>query len=265
MATILRSYRTELDLSNGQRAACLPNAGVARWAYTYGFARQREAYARRQTAIDPKSVKILTAIDLHSAIIAIKQVEKPWLRDVAKWTPEHALRNLHKAVERLFKRQYTFPHYKKRSKRIGSHSLETPMHVGVDWIQGPVIGKARLFERRFLPQDCELASPVRRAKEERRRMRRDVSSARKYQSVVVSEQARRWFVSLLVEETVREPAPATGAPCGVDRGIKTLAVCLDGQEVANPQALRRSPVKQKRVQRRHSRRMSRRMKGGQHR
>jgi len=94
MATILRGYRTELDLNNQQRTVCLRHAGAARWAYNYGLARKQEAIALRKSAPDPQSVKIPTAIDLHNELIALKNGEKPWLKEASKWAPQQALRNL---------------------------------------------------------------------------------------------------------------------------------------------------------------------------
>jgi len=68
-------------------------------------------------------------------------------------------------------------------------------------------------------------------------------------------------VSIQVEEEVADPTPATGAPIGVDLGIKTLAMCSDGTAIANPKALRKNIKKLIRAHRR----LSRRTKGGKNR
>jgi Helix-turn-helix domain len=54
---VVRGYKTELDLTNEQRTACLKHAGVARFTYNWGLARSQEVY--RATGKRP------TAIDLH--------------------------------------------------------------------------------------------------------------------------------------------------------------------------------------------------------
>jgi hypothetical protein len=41
---VLRAFKTELDLNNVQKTACLRHAGAARWAYNWGLARKMEAY-----------------------------------------------------------------------------------------------------------------------------------------------------------------------------------------------------------------------------
>ena len=252
MGTILRGYKTELDLNHHHRTACLRHAGTARWAYNYGLARKKEALAQRKAATDPKSVKIPTAIDLHNELIALKQAEKPWLKAVSKWAPQQALRHLDTAFANFFAKRAKYPQPKKRSKGIGSFYLETPIHVGIDWIQLPMVGKVRLFEHGYIPQDSDLDKKDRQADKQRKRKKRDSTVLVKYKSAVISEHAGHWFVSVLVEEIVPEPVPATGEPVGVDLGIKTLAVCSDGTEIPNPRALKGNLGKLQRTQRHHS-------------
>ena len=54
---IIRGYKTELDLNNKQRTACLQHAGAARYAYNWALAKKQEAYN--------KGEGVPTAIDLH--------------------------------------------------------------------------------------------------------------------------------------------------------------------------------------------------------
>ncbi len=43
MVTVVRGYKTELDLNNEQRAACLKHAGASRFAYNWGLSRSIES------------------------------------------------------------------------------------------------------------------------------------------------------------------------------------------------------------------------------
>ncbi|WP_218032142.1 helix-turn-helix domain-containing protein [Dictyobacter kobayashii] len=36
---VIRGYKTELDLNNTQKTACLKHAGAARWTYNWGLHR----------------------------------------------------------------------------------------------------------------------------------------------------------------------------------------------------------------------------------
>ena len=55
--------RTELDLNNEQRTACLRHAGAARFAYNFGLRRKAEAYrrARRSRRRPPRTRGACTA------------------------------------------------------------------------------------------------------------------------------------------------------------------------------------------------------------
>ncbi len=62
---ITRGYKTELDLNNKQRTACLQHAGAARYAFNWGLAKKIEAYKA--------GLKVPTAIDLHRALNTLKK------------------------------------------------------------------------------------------------------------------------------------------------------------------------------------------------
>ena len=249
---IIRGYKTELKLNNKQRTACLRHAGCARFAYNWGLARKQAAYAARKAAADPQSVKIPTAMDLHKELNALKKTDFPWMYESSKCAPQEALRDLDTAFSNFFARRAKYPKFKKRSKGIGSFTLTGAIHVGPDWIQLPHIGKVRLFEHGYLPQDTDLTTTDRKTLKKRAKKGRIGTEPVHYLSATISERAGHWFVSVQVREIVPDPEPATGDAIGVDLGIKTLAVCSDGQEIPNPKALRRNLGKLQRTQRRHS-------------
>jgi len=68
---VLRAYKTELDLNNKQKTACVRHAGAARFAYNWGLARKQEAFARGD--------RTPSAIDLHRELNAIKKNELSWM------------------------------------------------------------------------------------------------------------------------------------------------------------------------------------------
>jgi putative transposase len=254
---ITRGYKTELKLNNKQCTLCLQHAGCARFAYNWGLRRKQEAYAASKVAADPKSVKIPTAIDLHRELNALKKTEFPWMYASSKCAPQEALRDLDTAFDTFFAKRAKYPRFKKKSKRIGAFTLTGTIHVGPNWIQLPVIGKVRLFEHGYLPQDTDLATTDRKTQKKREKKKRaiiGVTEPAHYLSATISERAGHWFVSVQVKQIVSDPEPATGVPIGVDLGIKTLAVCSDGQEIPNPKALKSNLGTLKRIQRHHSKR-----------
>ncbi len=71
---VVRGYKTELDLNDLERTACLKHAGASRFAYNWGLARSQEAY--RTTGKRP------TAIDLHKQQNALKPTDFPWMYEL---------------------------------------------------------------------------------------------------------------------------------------------------------------------------------------
>jgi putative transposase len=237
---VTRGYKTELDLNNEQRTACLKHAGCARFAYNWGLARAIATY--RATGKRP------TAIELHRELNAMKKTDFPWMYEVSKCAAQEALRDLDTAYKNFFRRvqlkkegkwkgKLGFPVFKKKSKGIGSFRLTGSIHVFPAAVQLPRLGRLRLHEHDYIPTDAKVLSAT------------------------VSEEAGRWFVSVQVEKDQNVPERTATTAIGVDLGIKTLATLSDGTTFENPRALKQA---QKRL-RRLERQKARRAKGSQNR
>ena len=229
---VIRGYKTELDLNNVQRTACLKHAGCARFAYNWGLARKQAAYKAGE--------KVPSALDLHKELNALKQSDYPWMYEVSKCAPQEALRDLDTAYKHFFRKlklkkqgkyrgKLGFPTFKKKSKAIGSFRLTGSINVFADAVQLPRLGRIRLHEHGYIPTDARILSAT------------------------VSEQAGRWYVSVQVEEEQDKPVPPATTAIGVDLGIKTLATCSDGTTFENPRALKHALKKLKRLERTKSR------------
>jgi putative transposase len=230
---VVRGYKTELDLTNKQRTACLKHAGASRFAYNWGLARSKEAY--RATGKRP------TAIDLHRELNALKKTDYPWMYEVSKCAPQEALRDLEQAYKNFFRRvelekrglwrgKLGFPQPKKKSRAIGSFRLTGSIKVFSDAVQLPRLGRLHLHEHDFIPTNGKILS------------------------VTVSEQAGRWFVSVQMEIEEEKPTPIATSAIGVDLGIKILATLADGKTFANPRALKHVQKRLRRLERQKSRR-----------
>src|ERR1700719_14346 len=213
---VTRGSKTELDVNNEQRTACLKHAGAHRFAYNWGLTRSVAAY--RATGKRPG------AIQLHRELNALKPMEFPWMYEVSKCAMQEALRDLDKAYENFFRRvelkkqglwkgKLGFPVFKKRSKGIGSFRLTGSIKVLSDAVQLPRLGRLRLHEHDFIPTSAKILSAT------------------------VSEEAGHWFVSIQVEEEADPPASTATSAVGVHLGIKTLATLSDGTPFTNPRAL----------------------------
>jgi putative transposase len=232
---ILRAYKTELDLNDRQKTACARHAGAARWAYNWGLARNKEAYQ--------SGGKYLSAITLHKELNSLKQTEIGWMYEVSKTAPQEALRDLDKAFANFFRRvklkqqgklkeKCGFPKFKSKKKGLGSFRVWGSIHVYSDAIQLPRLGLLKLKERDYLP----------------------VTGVRVL-SATVREKAGGWYVSLQCEVEIPDPVQSGKPVCGVDLGIKSLAVVSDGTVFGNPKALKSNLTRIKRLQRTVSRRV----------
>ncbi len=230
---VVRGYKTELDLNNEQRTACLKHAGCARFSYNWGLARSQEVY--RTTGKRP------TAIDLHKELNHLKKTDFPWMYEVSKCAPQEALRDLDKAYKHFYRKlklkaqgklrgKLGFPKFKKRSKGIGSFRLTGSIKVFADSVQLPRLGRLRLHEYGYIPTDTKVLFAT------------------------VSEQAGRWYVSIQVEQEQGQPVCSATSAIGVDLGIKTLATLSDGVTFENPRALKHAQKKLRRLEKQKSRR-----------
>jgi putative transposase len=234
--SIVRGYKTELDLNNKQETACLQHAGAARWAYNWGLTRKKEVY--EQTG------KSIGAMELHKELNVLKKTTIPWMYEVSKCAPQEALRDLDKACTNFFRtvkntkgRKWGFPRYKRAKNGINSFRLTGAIHVFEEAIRLPHLGMLRLKEQSYLPVNAHVLSAT------------------------ISHQAGRWYVSVQVKEEQPEPIAATNSPIGIDLGVKVLATISDGRTIPGPKAHKRH-LKQLRKA---NKRLHRRKKGSQNR
>src|SRR6266849_4104243 len=232
MRTVVRGYKTELDLNKTQITACKKHAGCARKAFNWGLARKQEARAA--------GLPMPNAKQLHKELNALKATEFPYMYEVSKCAPQEALIDLDDAFTNFFRKaklkkqgqfhgKCGYPKFKSRKKGIGGFRLTGAIHVYEKSIQLPRLGTLRLKEKGYLPTNAKIGSAT------------------------ITEQAGRWYVSICVHEEPAEPEPATGPVIGVDLGVKTLATVSDGRQIANPKALRKRLKKLQRLSRWHSR------------
>jgi len=230
---VLRAFKTELDLNNKQRTACLRHTGTARFAYNWGLGRKIAAYQAGE--------KVPSAIDLHRELNRLKKGELSWMYEVSKCAPQEALRDLDHAFQHFFRRvkekragksvKAGFPRFKSRKRGVGSFRLTGAIRIHNRHIQLPRLGVLRLKEKGYLP----------------------VAGVH-ILNAMVSERAGRWFVSVQVEMEIPDPEPAEKPVAGVDLGINRMAQVSDGTYFENPRALKNAQKKLKRLHRVVSRR-----------
>jgi len=233
---INRAYRYELDPNNIQRSSLAQHAGVARFAYNWGLEQRIKQYKNNQG-----DDRFTDAMKQHKLLNSLKKTEFSWMYETSKCAPQESLRDLHRAFKNFYRglkkgQKIGFPRFKRRGIR-DNFRLTGTIRFHERAIQLPRIGKIRIKEKRKSYYNGRILSTT------------------------VRRRANRWFVSVTVEEEIKDPQPVRGAPVGVDLGVKTLATLSDGSTFANPRALGRRLRKLRQL----SKSLSRKKKGSKNR
>ncbi|HEX4206484.1 MAG TPA: RNA-guided endonuclease TnpB family protein [Ktedonobacteraceae bacterium] len=169
--------------------------------------------------------------DLSAAITALKKEEgTTWLREVSSVPLQQALRHLDTAYQNFFAKRADYPVFKKKHKEQGA----TYTNNAFVWDgQNLTLAKQKeplpIVWSRSLPEGAQPSSVI-----------------------VTRDRARRYFVSILVEETIAT-LPTTEKMVGVDLGLKSFLITSDGETINNPKYYARDEKKLARAQRKHAR------------
>jgi IS605 OrfB family transposase len=246
----LLAYRFALDPTPAQERALRSHAGAARVAFNWGLARVKANLGQREAE---RSYGI-TEPDLTPSLSwSLYSVRKDWNAakdEVAPWWAECSKEAFNTGLDQLARalknwgdsrkgkrkgRPAGFPRFRsKRKARLSVRFTTGAVRCEAAHAVLPRLGRVKLHERA------------------------DTAGAR-ILSATVRHERGRWFVSFTAEQDIRRPAPSRpGAACGVDLGVKTLAVVADDDgetfEVANPRHLSRALRKVRRLSRTVSRR-----------
>lgn len=216
-------HKVRLEPNNKQATGLSRAAGVSRFAYNWGlelWGRQYEEFKRGERDTKPSQLSIRRELN------AIKREEFPWMLESTKCAPQEALINLGKAFDRFFKKQGSYPKFKKRGVRdsfkLSAGQFAVTSEGGVPRLRIPRVGMIRLSEApRF---DGELVS------------------------VTVSRTADKWFASLMfrMDDVGATPSESTEV-AGIDLGVRELVVS-NGDRFQVPREYRRAERRLKRAQ-----------------
>lgn len=232
---VYRAFRYEPELNNKQRTLLKKAAGVARFAYNWGLEDRIRRYH-----VNEGSARFTSWVVQNRNLNKLKMTSFPWMSEVSSCIPTQALRDLDQAFRNFRNRrdnarkeghriEIGFPRFKRKSSARDSFRLVGWIRCYAEAIQLPRLGRLRTKER--------------------------VSMKGHILSATISREADRWFVSLQVEEEMRNPSRPTGLPIGIDFGIKRLATLSDGTITENPRPLRIRIRKLQRLSREHGRKM----------
>jgi transposase len=123
---ITRGYKTELDLNNKQRTACLQHAGAARYAYKWGLARKIEAYKKGEkvpTAIGVDLGVTTLATCSDGATFANPRPLKHKLKKLKRFQRAHSRKQKGSKNREKSRKKYPGGEFDRQSKRLWSGKL----------------------------------------------------------------------------------------------------------------------------------------------
>lgn len=233
------SYKFRIYPNREQEQMIQRTFGCCRFVYNRFLALRKELYATNK--------KTLNYVASSRQLTLLKN-ELPWLKEVDAVPLQEELRNLDFAYQNFFRRvregvkpcgypQFKRKHDCRKSYKTKHHADRTPQI----WVQN---GKLKL--PKMTPIECRVSKQIKG----------------KILSATVSQNpSGKYFVAINCTDVDIEPLSPTGAVCGVDLGIKSLATTSDGIEYPNRKFIKRSDAKL----RRESRRLSRKQKGSKRR
>ena len=212
-------------------------ARLARWDSALRFLWNLALEQRKLGYARPRDERVYpTAFDQINELTELRAA-LPWLADVPRNVCSQLLVELDRAWQRCFAKLARAPRWKRKGRDALSFCEPHPKTWRVDGsnIRFPKLGTLRTVLHRPLegkPKNCTL--------------KRD---------------GDQWFVSIVCELDVAEPAPRAGPIVAIDRGIANFGATSDGDMIVNPRHLERALKRLARAQRT----VSRRKKGSKNR
>lgn len=213
---VLRAHKFRLCPSREQEELLAKHFGCCRFVYNHYLEERKRAYSEEK--------KTLSLYETHHGLAEMKKLEEySWLKEVYSHALQASLKNLDVAYQKFFKKQAKFPKFHSKHDK---QSCTFPDNVKV--VDGrlslPKFG-GTMKMRGGMPVDGIVR-----------------------QATVSKTPTGKYFVSILCEDVV-EKFQENGNSVGIDLGLKEMAVCSNGERVANPKFLERGELHLKHLQR----------------
>ncbi|QNP76185.1 IS200/IS605 family element transposase accessory protein TnpB [Streptomyces roseirectus] len=224
MRQVKRAFKYRFHPTDEQAAELSRTFGCVRLVYNKALEERTRAWYGEQRRV--------SYVQSSAALTEWKKTEElAFLTKVSSVPLQQALRHLQTAFGNFFAKRAKYPRHKSRKKSRASAEYT---RSAFKWRDGQLT-LAKMAE----PLDIRWSRPL-------------PEGAEPTTVTVSRDSAGRWFVSMLVEDTVA-PGPATDAAVGLDAGITSLVTLSTGEKIANPKHERRDRTRLARAQRELSR------------
>ncbi len=228
-----KAYKYRLYPNKTQQQILEKHFGATRWIYNYGLEKKIKAYQKDKSN--------LSCFQISSELPKLKSnKETEWLKEVNSQSLQMALRQLDNAYTKFFKKQASFPKFKRKHDK---KSFSIPQGNKINFDKGIAtfikVGSLKaVFDRAFV--------------------------GRIIRATISKNCVGQYFVSYTVDEKFEIIKPKKikdKTTIGIDLGLKSFAVLSDGRTIDNPKHLNKNEKRLAILQRR----LSRKQKGSQNR
>ena len=208
---IYKAYKFRLYPSNEQKHYLNTNFGCTRFVYNHYLNKKEDYYKKYKKNLSLKEMK-------HDLSINLK-VKHPWLRECDSMALFSALDNLDRAYTNFFEKRADKPKFKYKG---GRDSYKT------NCIRG--MYKGHFYENIKVDIKNKLIKLPKMGYVPIKGYRGLVAFPWKILSVTLSREANKYYVSVLVEQEVKEENIKVKSAIGLDLGIKDLVINADGMK-----------------------------------
>ena len=222
-----KAYKYRIYPNEYQEELILKHIGCCRYIYNYGLEKKIKIYQELKQGI--------SRFEISNDLPKLKkQKETSWLKEVNSLSLQASLANLDIAFNKFFKEKKGFPKFK--SKKVGKQSFQVVQNTKVDFDNNKVYipkfksGIKCIFHRNF---------------------KGEIKT-----STISKTPSGKYFISILVKinDDLPKKKPINEKQAvGIDLGIKMFATLSDGVEIENPQNLKSSLKKLKKLHQKVSR------------
>lgn len=211
MMDLLKSFKTEINPTEEQKARIRRTIGTCRYVYNFYLCHNKALYDKGEKFMTGKSFSVW----LNNEYIP-NNPDKAWIKEVYSKAVKRSIEDGCTAFTRFFKHQSDFPKFKKKGKsdvkmyfvRNNPKDCQCERHR----LKIPTLGWVRIKEKGYIPT---------------------TKDGYMIRSGTVSVKAGRFYVSVLVEIPDVNIDNNSNEGIGIDLGLKDLAIVSNGKTYRN--------------------------------
>ena len=211
MKRLLKSFKTEINPTEEQKARIRRTIGTCRYVYNFYLGHNKALHDNGEKFMTGKSFSLW----LNNEYIP-DNLDKTWIREVYSKAVKKSIEDGCTAFTRFFKHQSDFPKFKKKGKsdvkmyfvRNNPKDCQCERHR----LKIPTLGWVRIKEKGYIPT---------------------TKDGYMIRSGTVSVKAGRFYVSVLVEIPDVNIDNSSNEGIGIDLGLKDFAIISNGKTYRN--------------------------------